>query len=110
MLDTAAAARLRLVAMRGVTIFDRPAPRCPAELATVMAGIRCYDVTATPGGALARFHIGMNEHLTLRVSPTLAGAFDAIADHVDLIGHLPAAYSPQTDAAERAAVEAVRAA
>lgn len=96
-------ARAYLATLREVTIFDWPDPGDPTCVAFVIAGIRCYEIRRGPVGAAAAHHIRDGEWLPLAIGATVNGAFAAIAAHVGCIGHLPAWYSPETEAAVRAA-------
>ena len=101
-------ARAYLAGLRGVTVFDRPDQRDPGCVAFVIAGIRCYEVHAwADGGASAAHHLRDGEWLALAEGATVNGAFASIAAHVERIGHLPAWYAPETDAAVRAAAAGI---
>ncbi len=101
-------ARAYLAGLRGVTVFDRPDERDPGCVAFVIAGIRCYEIHATDAGvARAAHHLRDGEWLPLASGGTVNGAFAAIALHVERVGHLPAWYSAETDAAVRAAAAEV---
>ena len=102
--------RDRLAATRGVTIIHHPLPRDPAEIATVIAGVRCYAVRAEGGACTASFQIGNGEDLALADGVTEAAAFAAVLAHVALVREVPAHYSAINDQAEREAAATVLAA
>ena len=102
-------ARAYLAGLRGVTVFDRPDERDPGCIAFIIAGIRCYEVRDSVGGATAAHHLRDGEWLPLAKAATVNGAFAAVAVHVERIGHLPSWYSPETDAAVRAAAAEIAA-
>ncbi len=100
-------ARAYLATLPNVTILDGFDPREPDCLAVVFASVRYYEVRKLDAGALAAHHLRDGEWLPLATDATLNQAFAAIAAHVERIGHLPAWYSAETEAAVRAAAAAV---
>lgn len=90
-----------------MTILDGFDPREPDCLAVVFCGIRYYEVRRLDDGVLAAHHLRDGEWLPLAAGAMLNGAFAAIAAHVERIGHLPAWYSAETEAAVRAAAAEV---
>ena len=100
-------ARAYLSMLSNVTVLDGYDPREPDCLAVVFCGIRYYEVRRLDGGHLAAHHIRDGEWLPLVVGATLNGAYAAIAAHVGRIGHLPAWYSAETEAAVRVAAAEV---
>ena len=78
----------------GMAFLDGFDPREPDCLAVVFCGIRYYEVRRLDGGHLAAHHLR-------------DGAYAAISAHVERIGHLPAWYSAETEAAVRVAAAEV---
>jgi hypothetical protein len=100
-------ARAYLTRLPNVTILDGYDPREPDCLAVVFCGIRYYEVRMVGDGVLAAHHLRDGEWLPLTVDATPNGAFAAIAAHVERMGHLPAWYSAETEAAVRGAAAEV---
>lgn len=96
-------ARAYLATLPDVTILDGFDPSEPDCLAVVFASIRYYEIRRGPAGAMAAHHLRDGQWLPLAAGTTPNGAFAAIAAHVERVGHLPAWYSPETDALVREA-------
>ena len=102
--------RSRLAAMKRVSLIDRRNAETGAETVIVMCGVRVFEVEEIAGAYCATFHIRDNEDLLLAEGVGLDAALSAVAATIARIGHLPAMWSEETDAAERAAAAEVLAA
>ncbi len=82
---------------------SRPPPRPDHSPKAEASGTMADPVLADALSRCAAHHLRDGEWLALAEDVTVNGAFASIAAHVERIGHLPAWYPPETDAAVRAA-------
>jgi hypothetical protein len=102
--------RDRLATTPGVTIISNPLPHRPADVALVMAGLRCCEVFADGVAFRAAYHLRFGAWLPLAEGVAEDAAFAAIHAFLTLVGPLPTHYAPAQDAADRAAAATVLAA
>lgn len=98
-------ARVRLAAMKGVTLIDNPLPRQPEVKTDIIAGIRYYSVKAGPDGFSAALHLRLGEWIALAAKRSEEAALDAVAQHIALVAHTKPWHD--NDGIERAAARQV---
>ena len=102
--------RANLAATRWVSIIDRLDAETGAPVTIVMHRARVFEVQEIAGSFCATLHLHDGEDLLLTEGVGLDAALSAVAAVIGRIGHLPAMWSEETDAAERAAAAEVLAA